>query len=319
MLYDKDIREPLFDFLEGMYGKIRILEEKQMGKSRADIVMVLPDLVAGIEIKSDADTYVRLKRQVKDYDQFYDRNYVAAGSSHALHIEEHVPEWWGIITVEQVDGQADFYLLREARPNPEVNLRKKLSILWRPELAHIQELNDMPKYKEKSKQFVIDKIAEKIPGDILSKQISDTLFERDYNEIEHVIQEFKRTGPLAPGNGAPGVPEKAGVHDTPAFFLIRIILVYITCSAFLFRLTIQIIQYLLGIGIRLCFFKHLLDDAILIYYIGASHHSHGNLAVKLFLLPHIVCLDGSKLRVGQKDEGKLMLGGEVGMGLHCPC
>ena len=44
MLYDKDIREPLFDFLEGMYGKIRILEEKQMGKSRADIVMVLPEL-----------------------------------------------------------------------------------------------------------------------------------------------------------------------------------------------------------------------------------------------------------------------------------
>ena len=57
MLYDKDIREPLFDFLEEMYGKIRILEEKQIGKSRADIVMVLPDLVAGIEIKSDADTY----------------------------------------------------------------------------------------------------------------------------------------------------------------------------------------------------------------------------------------------------------------------
>lgn len=58
MLYDKDIREPLFDFLEERYGKIRILEEKQMGKSRADIVMVLPNTIAGIEIKSDADTYV---------------------------------------------------------------------------------------------------------------------------------------------------------------------------------------------------------------------------------------------------------------------
>ena len=103
MLRDKDIREPLFDFLEGMYGKIRILEEKQIGKSRADIVMVLP------------------------------------------------------------------------------------------ELAHIQELNEMPKYKEKSKQFVIDKIAERIPEDTLSKQISNALFERDYNEIEHVIQEFKKT------------------------------------------------------------------------------------------------------------------------------
>lgn len=103
MLRDKDIREPLFDFLEEMCGKIRIPEEKQIGKSRADIVMVLP------------------------------------------------------------------------------------------ELAHIQELNEMPKYKEKSKQFVIDKIAERIPEDILSKQISDALFERDYNEIEHVIQEFKKT------------------------------------------------------------------------------------------------------------------------------
>ena len=103
MLRDKDIREPLFDFLEEMCGKIRILEEKQIGKSRADIVMVLP------------------------------------------------------------------------------------------ELAHIQELNEMPKYKEKSKQFVIDKIAERIPEDTLSKQISNVLFERDYNEIEHVIQEFKKT------------------------------------------------------------------------------------------------------------------------------
>ena len=28
MLLDKDIREPLFEFLEERYGKVRILEEK---------------------------------------------------------------------------------------------------------------------------------------------------------------------------------------------------------------------------------------------------------------------------------------------------
>ena len=64
MLYDKDIREPLFDFMEERYGKVRMIEEKQIGRSRADIVMVLPGRLAGIEIKSDADTYARLKRQV---------------------------------------------------------------------------------------------------------------------------------------------------------------------------------------------------------------------------------------------------------------
>ena len=63
MLYDKDIREPLFDFLEERFGKIRIIEEKRMGRSRADILMVLEGAVMGLEIKSDADTYARLSRQ----------------------------------------------------------------------------------------------------------------------------------------------------------------------------------------------------------------------------------------------------------------
>ena len=42
MLYDKDIREPLFDFLEERYGKSRIIEEKQIGRSRADAILVRP-------------------------------------------------------------------------------------------------------------------------------------------------------------------------------------------------------------------------------------------------------------------------------------
>ena len=192
MLYDKDIREPLFDFLEAYYGKIRIIEEKRMGRSRVDVVMVTPSSVVGIEIKSDADTYARLKRQVKDYNQYFDYNYVAAGSSHAMHIEEHVPDWWGIITVEQADGAADFYVLRKPRENPKVDAKKKLSLLWRPELAHIQELNHMPKYRQKSKQFVIEKILLSVPQDILREQISQELFERDYTQIEELIRDYKR-------------------------------------------------------------------------------------------------------------------------------
>lgn len=191
MLYDRDIREPLFEFLEERYGKIRIIEEKQMGKSRADVVMVRPDLVMGIEIKSDADTYARLKRQIKDYNQYYDSNYIVAGARHAMHIEEHVPPWWGIIITEMADSQIDFYVLREASLNPKLNLKKKLGILWRPELAHIQELNKMPKYKEKSKAFVIEKILLKVSPEILANQISEELFERDYTTIEESIRAYK--------------------------------------------------------------------------------------------------------------------------------
>lgn len=192
MLYDKDIREPLFDFLEAYYGKIRILEEKQMGRSRADIVMVLPSSVVGIEIKSDADTYSRLHRQVRDYDQYFDYNYVVAGSSHAMHIEEYVPAWWGIITVEEEAGKADFYILRKPKENPKVSWKKKMSLLWRPELAHIQEINKLPKYRQRSKQFVTEKILLSVPQEILKEQISQELFERDYTKIEEIIMEYKR-------------------------------------------------------------------------------------------------------------------------------
>lgn len=192
MLYDKDIREPLFDFLESYYGKVRILEEKQIGRSRADIVMVIPSHVVGIEIKSDADTYARLKRQVRDYNQYFDYNYVVAGTSHAKHIEEHVPKWWGIITVEKIEGETDFYILRKPGENSDVNEKKKLSLLWRPELAHIQELNHMPRYRQRSKQFVIEKIILCVPQDILHEQISQELFERDYTLIAETIREYKR-------------------------------------------------------------------------------------------------------------------------------
>lgn len=195
MLHDKDIRESLFDFLEETYGKIRIIEEKTMGRSRADVVMVTPDALYGIEIKSDADTYVRLSGQVKDYDKYYDYNYVVAGTSHALHIRDHVPVYWGVITVEMVDDRLDFYILRQPQMNPKVTWKKKMEILWRPELAMIQEWNQMPKYKEKSKSFVVGKIAERVPEKIaderLRQQISEILFERDYTTVAEKLSNYR--------------------------------------------------------------------------------------------------------------------------------
>lgn len=192
MLYDKDIREPLFEFLEDRYGKVRLLEEQVMGQSRADIVMVVPKALYGIEIKSDADTYARLERQVRDYNLYYDYNMVVVGTSHAAHIEEHVPDWWGIITVEQDGEKTDFYLMREAQENPKMDWSHKIEILWRPELAHIQELNRMYAYKQKSKRFVADKIVETVEPERLGEQLSEELFERDYTKIWEQIQTFRK-------------------------------------------------------------------------------------------------------------------------------
>lgn len=202
MLKDADIREPLFDFLEEKYGKIRIIEEKNIGRSRADVLMVIDGALIGLEIKSDADTYTRLAGQVKDYDKFYDYNYAVVGTKHANTVNSHVPAYWGIITVDEIIGKADFYVLRKPKLNPKCKIRNKLSLLWRPELAQLQELNKMPKYKQQSKDYVIAKIIERteyksdqkgyIALDILNNQISDLLFERDYNNIEEQLTEYRK-------------------------------------------------------------------------------------------------------------------------------
>ncbi len=198
ILYDRDIRDPLFDFLEATYGKVRILEEKITGSARADAVMVLESLVAGIEIKSDADTYVRLASQVANYDLFYDANYVVIGLSHLQHITEHVPEWWGIITAEIDEGRPDFYIERHPSPNPRMDPRKKMSILWRPELSHLLEMNNLPAYRQKSKEFVADALLRRVERDTLWKQVSDELFERDYTTIAKEISQYRKDRGLRP-------------------------------------------------------------------------------------------------------------------------
>lgn len=200
MIHDRDIREPLFDFLEETYGKCRIFEEKVIGSARADVMMVVPGEIWGIEIKSDADSYTRLFDQVREYDMFFDRNIVAVGSSHAIHVREHVPDYWGIISIEETDDEMkeksgadglDFYILRKAEKNPNMDMSHKMSLLWRPELAEIQERHGMPALKNLSKAAVRDRIIRDIDREELENDISFELFERDYSEIQDKINEYR--------------------------------------------------------------------------------------------------------------------------------
>jgi hypothetical protein len=86
--------------------------------------------------------------------------------------------------------------IREPLENPHVTWKRKLSMLWRPELVILQEWNQMPKYREKSKDFVVGKIIERIPAKIpeqrLKEQTSELLFERDYNTIAETIADYKK-------------------------------------------------------------------------------------------------------------------------------
>lgn len=179
-LHDVDIRPLLFDYLDGIYGKVRTYEELVIGDSRADVLAVVPGELIGLEIKSDADRYARLAAQVKDYDRFCNRNYLVVGTSHIRHAEEHIPEYWGVLAA---DGEK-ILELRPALPNPKVKLLRQLSLLWKRELWALLDRNALPKYRDKSRKFIQEKLCEKLNGALLQEQLCDTLFERDYTIFE---------------------------------------------------------------------------------------------------------------------------------------
>jgi len=83
-------------------------------------------------------------------------------------------------------------VIREAMDNPKVKDKRKITILWRTELNRLLEKNKLPKYLQRSKQFVQEKLIEKVPGEILWPQAYDELFEHDYNTIEQEIEDFRR-------------------------------------------------------------------------------------------------------------------------------
>lgn len=181
-MLDADIREPLFEYLELRYGKVRILEEKNIGKSRADVLAVTDGVLIGLEIKSDGDSYTRLKSQIRNYNKYCGQNYVVVGKSHARHVGEHIPAFWGILVVSR-DLQlhsVQITELRPAAPNPKTDLKYQLSFLWRNELAAVLRRYQLPKYTNKSKAFICEKLIERVPEQLLLRSLTDEMFERDY-------------------------------------------------------------------------------------------------------------------------------------------
>ena len=99
-MQDKEIRKILIEYLKIKHKEYRIYQEKSIGSSICDLMLVT-DKLTGFEIKSDSDNYERLPRQVTAYNQFFDENYVVVGMSHAKSAESKLPPEWGILAINQ--------------------------------------------------------------------------------------------------------------------------------------------------------------------------------------------------------------------------
>ncbi len=180
-MLETEIKDAFFWYLDGMFEKVRVMEEVVIDKSRADVVAVLPDMIIGFELKSDSDTYARLKTQVKDYDKYFDMNCLVVGVKHRKQAIKHVPEHWGVICVSDDKNGEAVQIIRGPQPNPKKKMRWQLSLLWRSEMANIQRLNGLHKYADKKKLHIIHYLVDSVDEKTLKRQFCDELFEREYN------------------------------------------------------------------------------------------------------------------------------------------
>lgn len=180
-LNDKDIRKVIYDSFCDNREETRILEEFPMGDSRADMLMVTKTKLIGFEIKSDRDSFERLARQVRDYEKFFDTNYLVVGTYHVEEALRTVPAHWGIYEVyENADGSYVLECVRGASMALKDNTEEKLYLLWRNELMRIVRDYRLAKGNLQRKDKMISKIVRGLTVPVIQSEICAALLTREY-------------------------------------------------------------------------------------------------------------------------------------------
>lgn len=137
-LLDENIREALKKILRDRDGTAAIFDELPLmrGRGRADLAFVNGEL-CGFEIKSEADSLVRLGIQTENYERVFEFNTIVAAKKHIPLASKKLPLTWGIVEAVQTGGTIEFRLERPALRNAKLNNSALARLLWKNECQRI--------------------------------------------------------------------------------------------------------------------------------------------------------------------------------------
>lgn len=153
---DQDIRQPLVERLRAMHAKsseTEILHELKMPRPSARIdLAVVNGSLAGFEIKSDADSLVRLPRQIAAFSCIFDHVCLVTTERHCDHALSIVPEWWGVWIFRDRGQRRKFSVEVKGRRNPSVDIEAALHLLTRNEMLELLDNSGIDKVPQKLKR-----------------------------------------------------------------------------------------------------------------------------------------------------------------------
>lgn len=158
----------------------KIIEELgvSLGNSKIDIA-VLNGSMQGYEIKSDKDTLVRLQGQISEYNKVFDYLTIVTSIKYAPIISDFIPNWWGILTVENTEKNIFLREVREAKQNEEINAISLLQLLWKQELIQMIDEYFLPNtLKNKPKKIMWEALSQNIELGELKDKVRNYLKNR---------------------------------------------------------------------------------------------------------------------------------------------
>jgi hypothetical protein len=138
-LLDEHIREALKKNLRQQDSTAAIIDELPLmrGRGRADLAFVNGEL-CGFEIKSEADSLVRLGSQTGNYESVFEFNTIVAAPKHLELASHRLPTTWGIIEAfRDLNGRTKLVPRRPAQRNHKLDNRALARLLWKNECLSI--------------------------------------------------------------------------------------------------------------------------------------------------------------------------------------
>lgn len=182
------IRESVTEYLNNKYDIAHIQDEytHAMLPVRADLFAVTNDkAVITVEIKSDRDTFTRLKKQLEEYTKFSHIVYVAIDVCHLVKFKKGFPNYHGGILVYE-DGELHIHSASHRSKSIECS-----RLLWK------QELQSFLCFKGSFSKYAIDRLEYFIENIFTvreHKAIAEFLFVNRYlkqkNDFKHLINDY---------------------------------------------------------------------------------------------------------------------------------
>lgn len=182
---DIHIREVLVRDLRSEHAsdpKTIVIQEMGLcqGDARVDLAVINGHL-HGYEIKSDEDDLDRLASQRDHYGRVFDRMTIVAGATHLSKIRGMIPKWWGIARAESDGGGLKIRKVRREKPNPNVDPKALVQLLWRDEvLEKLRQLNMHIGLMDKPRKILWAKLVKGLSIVELTQEVRERLRSRQF-------------------------------------------------------------------------------------------------------------------------------------------